>query len=288
MQKPQIAAVATPAPAAAPPPQPTPQHQLLTYDANLGKIVDDQAVRFERVLPASIERVWQYLTKSDFLSSWLAVATVEPRVGGRVDLHFEHDDMPNRSEDGLRIRGLVKAYEPHKHLAFSWIDTVNKLDSNVSFELTSAGDQTLLVVNHSRLPKRNIHEFMASWHAHLDVLCARLQNAMPPSFPKRYRELLQTYAMVATSIVISTGPASASVAGDAYQSIQVERNHLMSKYDTVWREADDLQRQITNLKRENSEEAARALGRLDTQLQNDFRDLHDIELEIRDIDRVVR
>ena len=287
-QKPRLESVPAPVAAAVVPPKPAPQHQLLAYDANLGKIVDDQAVRFERVLPAPVDRVWQYLTKSDFLSSWLAVANLEQRVGGRVELHFEQDEMPDRSEDGLKIRGLVSAFEPQKELAFSWIDTVNNLDSKVSFELTSAGDQTLLVVTHSRLPKRRIHEFMASWHAYLDILTARLKNAMPPSFPKRYRELLQTYAVVATSIVITSGgSAMAAVSNDGYQAIQVERNHLMSKYDTVWRDADELQKQISDLKRDNSDEATRALGRLDSALQNDFRDLHDIELEIKDMDRVL-
>ncbi|HEY9682260.1 MAG TPA: SRPBCC family protein [Oculatellaceae cyanobacterium] len=268
--------------------QPTPQHQLLTYDANLGKIVDDQTVRFERVMPASVERVWQYLTQSDFLSSWFAVGTVEGRVGGRVDLHFQQEDIPDRDENGLKIRGLISVFEPNKALAFSWIDTRNETDSKVSIELSSAGDQTLISVTHTRLPQQRLHEFMAIWHTHLDVLAARLRNVMPPGFAKRYRELLQTYAMVAASIVMVSGPsAMAACNNDTYQAIQVERSHLMARYDAIWKDADDLQHQINILRRDNSDESARALGRLDSQLQNDFRDLHDIELEIKDMNRAL-
>jgi hypothetical protein len=110
---------------------------------------------------------------------------------------------------------------------------------------------------------------------------------MPPPFARRYRELLQTYALVAASIVLTTGPAMAACSNDSYQAIQIERSHLMFRYDSVWKEADDLQRQINVLKRDNSDEAARAVGRLDSALQNDFRDLHDIELEIKDMNKAL-
>ncbi|HEY9760626.1 MAG TPA: SRPBCC family protein [Oculatellaceae cyanobacterium] len=269
-------------------PQPQPQHQLLTYDANLGKIVDDQTVRFERIVPASVERVWQYLTQSDFLSSWFAVGTVDGRVGGRVDFHFQQEDIPDRDENGLKIRGLISVFEPNKALAFSWIDIRNETDSKVSIELSRAGDQTLISVRHSRLPQQRLHEFMAIWHTHLDILAARLRNVMPPGFAKRYRELLQTYAMVAASIVMVSGPsAMAACNNDTYQAIQVERSHLMARYDATWKDADDLQHQINVLRRDSSDESARALGRLDAQLQNDFRDLHDIELEIKDMNKAL-
>jgi uncharacterized protein YndB with AHSA1/START domain len=285
-QKPVVEVVQNqpPKPAA----QPSAQHQLLTYDANLGKIVDEHTIGFERVLPASVERVWQYLTQSDFLSSWFAVGTVEDRVGGRVDLHFQQEDIPDRDDNGLKIRGLISVFEPNKALVYSWIDTQNETDSKVSIELSRAGDQTLISVTHTRLPQRRLHEFMAVWHTHLDVLTARLRNVMPPGFARRYRELLQTYAMVAASIVMTSGPsAMAATSNDTYQAIQIERSHLMARYDAIWKDADDLQHQMNVLRRDNSDESARALGRLDSQLQNDFRDLHDIELEIKDMNRAL-
>ena len=37
-----------------------------------GEIIDTQTVRFERLLPGPIERVWAYLTESEKRRKWLA------------------------------------------------------------------------------------------------------------------------------------------------------------------------------------------------------------------------
>jgi uncharacterized protein YndB with AHSA1/START domain len=267
--------------------------KLISSDAvsadDLGKIINEHTVRFERVLPAPVERVWQYFTEPHYLSKWLAIGCVEPRVGGRVELNFDVDEMPERKEKGSRIRGLVNTYEPMSSLAFSWVDTDTSLHTTVSIELTPRGDQTAVVLTHSRLPKDRMHEFMAGWHTHFDVLRARLSNIMPPNFRQRFKQVVQTYAAVVATVVVSGAPAVAANPADAdYQIIQTERSHLMQKYDLLWRDADSIQRQISLLRRDNSPESDRAVDRLDRQLQNEYRDLHDLELEIHDLDRASR
>jgi hypothetical protein len=127
-----------------------------------------------------------------------------------------------------------------------------------------------------------MHEFMAGWHAHLDILTARLKNAVPPSFQKRFREVVQTYAMLTASFIISIGPASAAADNEGRQAIQAERSHLMARYDNIWRDADDLHRQIDILKRDNSDESSHAVSKLEKALQDEYRDLHQVELDIRD------
>jgi uncharacterized protein YndB with AHSA1/START domain len=270
-------------PLIAPPPTPLlPNNQ--SYDPNLGRVVNESTFQFERVLPAPVNRVWQYLTNSDFLSSWLAVASIECRVGGRVELQFDQLEMPERAEQGTTIRGLVSAYEAERKLEYSWIDTTSNLESAVSFELTAQGNETKLTVTHSRVPSARMHVFMAGGHAHLDILTARLKNAVPPVFQKRFREVVQTYAMLAASFIIAIGPASAaSDHVEGRQAVQAERNHLMARYDNIWRDADDLHRQIDALKRTNSDESSRAVARLEKALQDEYRDLHQVELDIRDM-----
>jgi uncharacterized protein YndB with AHSA1/START domain len=39
--------------------------------ADLGQVIDGDAVRFERLLPGLIERVWDFLTKPEHLATWL-------------------------------------------------------------------------------------------------------------------------------------------------------------------------------------------------------------------------
>jgi uncharacterized protein YndB with AHSA1/START domain len=270
-------------PLIAPPPTPLlPNNQ--SYDPNLGRVINESTFQFERILPAPVNRVWQYLTNSDFLSSWLAVASIECRVGGRVELQFDQLEIPERAEQGTTIRGLVSAYEAERKLEYSWIDTTSHLESAVSFELTAQGNETKLTVTHSRVPSARMHVFMAGWHAHLDILTARLKNAVPPLFQKRFREVVQTYAMLAASFIIAIGPASAATDNiEGRQAIQAERNHLMARYDNIWRDADDLHRQIDVLKRNKTDESSRAIERLEKALQDEYRDLHQVELDIKDM-----
>jgi uncharacterized protein YndB with AHSA1/START domain len=277
-------------------PEPIPEPKRLTAGPlvnDLGKVIGDGTVRFERLLPAPIERVWQYLTASDCLSQWLAVGSVDQRFGGKVDLTFDVDEMPERREKGHHISGVINFIEPLRALAFSWNDLSNNVQSNVSVQLSSQGENTSLVLTHSQLPADRMSEFMAGWHTHLDVLKARLIDAVPPDFRKRYREVFQTYvAVVATTVVISTAATaqavSAAPSAEAYQSIQIERAHALSRYDAIARDADQLKKQIADLKRDMSPEAARTVDSLEKQLADHNRDLRDLNFAIRDMDNALR
>jgi len=274
------------------------ERKLLTNSTplinELGKVIADGTVRFERVLPAPIERVWQYLTASDCLTQWLAAGSIDQRFGGKVELNFDVEEMPERQDHGAKIHGAVSFLEPLRTLAYSWNDEASKLQSNVCFQVSADGDQTTLVVTHSQLPQDRLHEVMAGWHTHLDILKARLADVVPPSFRKRYREVLQTYAaVVATTVVISTAAlAPAAVAAppsqEAYQTIQAERSHMLSRYDAIARDADDLKRRIADLKRDASPEAGRTVDQLEKQLDDSNQDLRSLDLEIRDLDNALR
>lgn len=134
---------------------------------------------------------------------------------------------------------------------------------------------------------------MAGWHAHLDVLKARLANVTPPAFRKRFKEVLQTYvAIVATTIVATTiiaQPSSASsLSDDTYAAIKTQRTHAAAKYDAIARDADDLKRRIADLKRDNSLESDSARGSLEKKLDSEYRDMKDLELTIRDLDNAMK
>ena len=75
---------------------------------DFGIITEAGAIRFERLLPGPIERVWAYLTESDKRGKWLASGPVELRVGGQVELHFRHADLSPQTEP---IPDKYKQYE---------------------------------------------------------------------------------------------------------------------------------------------------------------------------------
>ena len=65
-----------------------------------GELIAPDTVRFERMLPGPIERVWAYLTESDKRAQWFCSGETELRVGGHIDMHFDNsqlsplDDVP--------------------------------------------------------------------------------------------------------------------------------------------------------------------------------------------------
>lgn len=260
---------------------------------DLGKIIDDSTVRFERVLPASIERVWQYLTSSECLPEWLAEGKIDQRFGGKVKLKFDVEAVPERAGKGENIEGSVTFIDPLRALAYSWGAPGSDAVTNVSMQVSTVGDQTSLVLTHSQLPAEAMAEVMAGWHAHLDVLKARLADVAAPDFRKRFKEVLQTYvAIVATTIVASTvavqSASASSLSSETYATLKTERSHAAAKYDAIARDADDLKRRIADLKRDTSQEADSARGSLEQKLADENRDLKDLELTIKDLDNAMR
>ena len=45
--------------------------QRMRIMENYGEMLDDTTIRFERMLPGPIERVWEYITESDKRAKWL-------------------------------------------------------------------------------------------------------------------------------------------------------------------------------------------------------------------------
>ena len=48
-----------------------------------GERIDETTVRFERMLPGPIERVWEYLTDAEKRATWLCGGETESQVGGK-------------------------------------------------------------------------------------------------------------------------------------------------------------------------------------------------------------
>jgi len=159
-------------------------------------------VRIERMLPGPIERVWSYLTDSNKRGTWLAAGEMDLRVGGRVEHIFhnntltEDDDPPPQkhagSADEHRLTGRILALDPPRLLQYSWFEGDN--ESELRIELTPVGAKVRLVLTHSRLGNRNeMVGVSGGWHAHLDVLAARLSDREPDGFWRSFNRLEAEY-----------------------------------------------------------------------------------------------
>lgn len=171
--------------------------------SEFGVVTGARMIRFQRVLPGPIERVWAFLTESDKRGQWLASGPMELRVDGRVELNFHHaalsphpEPPPERFrkfEQGVTISGRITRCEPPRLLSFTW-DDCSDAPSEVTFELSPQGAEVLLVLTHRRLDARATRLGVASgWHAHLGILAARLGGREPLPFWSTYARLEEEY-----------------------------------------------------------------------------------------------
>jgi uncharacterized protein YndB with AHSA1/START domain len=155
-----------------------------------GIVTEPGTVRFERLLPGPIERVWAFLTESDKRAKWLAAGEMELRVGGKVELTWRNSQLAPPSEttpekfkqyEGMTATERITRCEPPRVLAFTWSEGDD--ESEVSFELTPVGEKVLLVLTHRRLrDKAAMVNVSGGWHAHLGVLADVLADRAPTAF----------------------------------------------------------------------------------------------------------
>jgi len=169
--------------------------ELATPDA-YGAVSEDATLSLERLLPGSIDRVWSYLTESDLRRQWLAAGPMEMRVGGAVELVWRNNELmenPGTAPEGFgeehRMESEVTELDPPYRLSISWGST-----GGVTFDLEPVGDMVRFTVTHRRIPDRSIMlNVSAGWHAHLDVLAARLAGEAPKPFWDHWSSLKAEY-----------------------------------------------------------------------------------------------
>jgi uncharacterized protein YndB with AHSA1/START domain len=147
-----------------------------------GKLRADEdrlSVHFERLYDATADELWSALTDPEQLPGWLAHATrFQLEVGGAVDLDFG---------DGDEVHGEIRELEPGRLLEYTWDE-----QSVVRFELVPREHGVLLLLDHRGLTTNVGVEYGAGWHAHLDMLAARLAGARV-DFTPRYEGLRPSY-----------------------------------------------------------------------------------------------
>ena len=151
--------------------------------------ITPDTLRFERLLDAPVEKVWQYLVDPELRARWFMAAPSELKVGGSFGLTMDHDnlsdeDVPTpekyRPYLGKSWEERITRYEPPHFLAITW----DGGDSGeVTFALTAEGHKTLLVLTHTGLRGRDdAVNFGGGWHSHLAVLERRIRGEGVPNF----------------------------------------------------------------------------------------------------------
>lgn len=150
-----------------------------------GVLTEPATLTIHRLLPGPIERVWAYITDGELRRQWMAGGTLEATVGAPVEFVWRNDELtdpPGTRPEGAsgehRMTVRVTEAEPPRHLAITWGES-----GAVSFDLEPRDGEVLLTLVHRRLPERPVRLNVASgWHAHLDLLEARMRDRQPEPF----------------------------------------------------------------------------------------------------------
>ncbi|MDR3499266.1 MAG: SRPBCC family protein [Parvibaculum sp.] len=152
-----------------------------------GTLIGNDTVRFERLLPGPIERVWEYLTDAKLRGTWLGAGPMEPFAGGKLAIVFDNFALgPEPSAPPERFKQyagvfnsahIVTIHEPPHRLAFTWDEDLDITGSVVEFELKEEGDKVRLILTHRRIA--NVDDavgFSGGWHTHLAMLQERIEG----------------------------------------------------------------------------------------------------------------
>ncbi len=175
-------------------------------EKDYGAFLDTETVRFERILPGTVELVWSFLTESEKKATWLSAGDVEPRIGGKVEHRFDHtvlskesDPFPEKYADlekGAHTSGTVTEFDPPHLLAYTWDEGDTKF-SEVTFELTQISEDSVrLILIHTKLGSKDEPKIGvgAGWHTHLNILRDVLSGTEPQGFWKVHMPLEKEYA----------------------------------------------------------------------------------------------
>ena len=171
---------------------------------NYGKRIDDHTVRFERLLPGPVEKIWAYLTDSQKRGEWFASGAVPAKVGETFELRFKHSDLsPNKApppdrfqemdQKGFLAHEKLIALEPMRRLVHTFGED-NPPPSEVEFLLAPEGDKVRLTLTHRKVPDRAYAvNVSGGWHSHLAILQYKAEGKTPPPFWDVWRETEHTY-----------------------------------------------------------------------------------------------
>jgi len=171
---------------------------------NFGQFVDAHTVRFERILPGPLEKIWAYLVDGKKRGEWFAAGDLPAKVGENFEMYIKHSDLsPNKSPPpeqfkdmdvtGHRATEKLLALEPMRRVAYTF-GNQHPPASEVEFLLTPEGDKIRLTLTHRKVPDRAYAvNVSGGWHAHLEILQYKAEGKVPPPFWDVWKQTEHTY-----------------------------------------------------------------------------------------------
>lgn len=156
-----------------------------------GKAAAPDTFVLTRTLNAPVERVWAFFTQAEKRARWFTGGDDLTANGQDFAFLFAHfritDETPPERWAAMKskefsMRGRVLAFEPPRLIAFTWGDGDDPV-SEVRFEFTPHGAQTLLTLTHTKIESdQALANYSGGWTAHLETLEDALAGRPTNSF----------------------------------------------------------------------------------------------------------
>ena len=133
----------------------------LSSDKSIGYRKEGCTIRRSILLNAPISRVWQALSTSEGLATWLLPNNFRPLVGATFSFIAEPQDDWN----GVVMCQVIEIDEPH-NLTFTWSENPDLPPTLVSFELRNLNGRTEVCLVHSQrehLPEDYVSKLDQGW-----------------------------------------------------------------------------------------------------------------------------
>lgn len=156
-----------------------------TRDGRVRRVGGRAILTFERILHHPRAAVWDALTTPAGIARWWqSTAEVEPRVGGRFHVAFDHADHS--------MTGTITAFDPPRRFAFTWPE-LGDGDSVVTFDLAEHPAGCRLVLTHDLPGDADVADFASGWHWHIDGLDDAAAGRATPWDEARWKALRGIY-----------------------------------------------------------------------------------------------
>lgn len=162
-----------------------------------GTLAEDATLTVRRLLPGPMERIWSYLTESELRRKWLAAGDMVLSADAPFTFTWRNSELtdpPGTAPEGFSpehsMECRIVEVDPPRKITFSWNGT-----GDVTIELEPMGDEILLTLTHRRIADKSAQAAIGpGWHAHLDLLAARLSNSPTEPFWDSWQRLRSEYA----------------------------------------------------------------------------------------------
>jgi uncharacterized protein YndB with AHSA1/START domain len=161
----------------------------MTANGNAAYEIDGDRItmRFERLIPQPVERVWAALTEPEELNAWFYPFQGTLAAGETVLIPWE--------ENG-GLSSTVVEFDPPRVFAWTW-QKAGDPESIVRWELSPESSGTRFVLTHALpiLAANEPTDTLAGWHEHLDTLVDYLAGQRRAWSSEHWRRLKDQYAV---------------------------------------------------------------------------------------------